>query len=152
MKRVLLILTLFLCGLSAAYAQDTTRTAPVDSTLIGRDIVSVLGPGVTLNQSSAVRQGLQKYINANASKKISGYRIRVFYDNAPTARSRSEAIVRTLKGQYPSLGVYLSFESPNYKVTLGDFRTKDEALAIYNALKNAYPTAYIIKESINYPR
>ena len=61
-------------------------------------------------------------------------------------------IVRTLKGQYPSLGVYLSFESPNYKVTLGDFRTKDEALAIYNALKNAYPTAYIIKESINYPR
>lgn len=152
MKRFLIILTLLLCGYCASYAQDTTRRAPVDSTLIGRDIISVLGPGVSLSQSDAIRQGLQKYIKANAEKKIVGYRIRVFYDNAPSARARSESIVRTLRGQYPSLGVYLSFESPNYKVALGDFRTKDEALPVYNALKNTYPTAYIIKESINYPR
>ncbi len=133
-------------------AQDTTRRAPVDSTLIGRDVISVLGPGATVNQSTAVRQALQRYVNANAQKKISGYRVRVFYDNAPTARARSESIVRMLRGQYPSLGVYLSFESPNYKVTIGDFRSKDEALRVYNSLKSSYPTAYIIKESINYPR
>ena len=48
--------------------------------------------------------------------------------------------------------MYRSFESPNYKVCIGDFRTKDEALGIYNALKGTYPTAYIIKESINYPK
>ena len=29
---------------------------------------------------------------------------------------------------------------------------KDEALKVYNALKGTYPTAYIIKETINYPR
>ena len=40
----------------------------------------------------------------------------------------------------------------DYKVTIGDFRTKDEALRIYNALKGTYPTAYIIKENINFPR
>ena len=48
--------------------------------------------------------------------------------------------------------MYRTFESPNYKVTVGDFRSKDEALGIYNALKGTYPTAYIIKETINYPR
>lgn len=152
MKRYCLLLVLLFLGLSVAKAQDTTRTAPVDSTLVGRDILSVLGSGATVQQSTAVRQQLQDHIRANAERKITGYRIRVFYDNAPTARSRSEAIVRTLRQQYPALGVYLSFESPNYKVCVGDFRTKDEALATYNALKGTYPTAYIIKESINYPR
>lgn len=151
MKRILLIFG-FLLLASALRAQDTTRTAPIDSTLAGRDILSVLGPGVNLQQSSEVRQALQSQVAANAERKIIGYRVRVFYDNAPTARARSESIVRTLRQQYPSLGVYLSFDTPNYKVCVGDFRTKDEALAVYNALKNTYPTAYIIKESINYPR
>lgn len=151
MKRILLIFG-FLLLASALRAQDTTRTAPIDSTLAGRDILSVLGPGVNLQQSAAVRQALQSQVAANAERKIIGYRVRVFYDNAPTARARSESIVRTLRQQYPTLGVYLSFDTPNYKVCVGDFRTKDEALAVYNALKNTYPTAYIIKESINYPR
>lgn len=152
MKRILLIITLILTGFAAAQAQDTTRTAPVDTTLAGRNILSVLGPGVTVNQTGTLRQALQTYVSDNAERKINGYRVRVFYDNAPTARGRSEVIVKQLKQQYPQVEVYLSFESPNYKVTVGDFRTKDEALAIYNALKYSYPTAYIIKESINYPR
>ena len=133
----------------AAWAQDTTRVAPVDSTLVGKDILSVMGPGVTVDQTPLVRQALQSYVLNNGEKPISGYRIRVFYDNGPQAR---DAIEQLLKKQFPEVMVYRSFESPNYKVSIGDFRTKDEALRIYNALKGTYPTAFIIKESINYPR
>lgn len=143
---------MFLLGAGAALAQDTTSVAPVDSTLVGKDILSVLGPGVTVDQTPLVRQALQTYVSNNAEKPISGYRVRVFYDNGPQARDKSEAIEQLLKKQYPEVMVYRSFESPNYKVSIGDFRTKDEAQRIYNALKGSYPTAFIIKESINYPR
>lgn len=143
---------MFLAGTGAALAQDTTRVAPVDSTLVGKDILSVMGPGVTVDQTPVVRQALQSYVSNNGGKAISGYRVRVFYDNGPQARDKSEAIEQLLKKQYPEVMVYRSFESPNYKVSIGDFRTKDEALRIYNALKGTYPTAFIIKESINYPR
>lgn len=143
---------MFLLGAGAALAQDTTSVAPVDSTLVGKDILSVLGPGVTVDQTPLVRQALQTYVSNNAEKPISGYRVRVFYDNGPQARDKSEAIEQLLKKQYPEVMVYRSFESPNYKVSIGDFRTKDEAQRIYNALKGTYPTAFIIKESINYPR
>lgn len=143
---------MFLAGAGAALAQDTTRVAPVDSTLVGKDILSVMGPGVTVDQTPVVRQALQSYVSNNGGKAISGYRVRVFYDNGPQARDKSEAIEQLLKKQYPEVMVYRSFESPNYKVSIGDFRTKDEALRIYNALKGTYPTAFIIKESINYPR
>lgn len=152
MKRILIILSALLLSCVALQAQDTTRTAPVDSTLLGRDILSVLGSGAQVEQSSTIRQALQQYTLSNAEKPISGYRIRVFYDNGPQARIKSENIEQTLQKQFPEVLVYRSFESPNYKVSIGDFRSKDEALRIFNAIKGTYPTAFIIKESINYPR
>ena len=149
MKRILLIFGCLLLACAGLQAQEVS--APVDSLLLGKNIFSVLGPGVKVDQSAEVRQAMTQYVGKNASKPLSGYRIRVFYDNSPQARSRSESIENTLMEQYPGHKVYRSFESPNYKVLIGNFRSKDEALRIYNALKKTYPTAYIIKDNIEYP-
>ena len=149
MKRILLILGFAL--LCAGMQAQEVVSAPVDSTLLGKDILTVLGPGAQVYQSAEVKQALTDYVKGNASKTISGYRIRVYYDNSPQARVRSESIENTLQTQYPEHKVYRSFESPNYKVMLGNFRSKDEALRIFNQLKKTYPTAYIIKDNIEYP-
>jgi len=150
MKRILLIFGLLLAAASLQ-AQEVEKTAPVDSLLLGKNIFTIMGPGVKVDQSAEVKQAMAQYVGKNASKSISGYRIRVFYDNTPQARTRSEAIENALMDQYPEHKVYRSFESPNYKVLIGNFRSKDEALRIFNALKKTYPTAYIIKDNIEYP-
>ncbi|MBR4774993.1 MAG: SPOR domain-containing protein [Bacteroidales bacterium] len=157
MKRILLILSFLVLGATALQAQEETGSAfqepvaPVDSTLLGRSALSVIGSGIEITQSDAVRQSLEKHIRSNAAKSISGYRIRVFSDNGPQARGRSASITEALREQL-DVAVYYTFESPNYRVTVGDFRNKEEALKIYQALKDSYPTAYIIKETINYPK
>ena len=151
MKRIILILALLAVSLSAHAQLDSLTRASMDTTLVGRDIMTLMGSGIHVSQTPAMRAALAAYISSNSGKKIQGYRIRVFYDNTPQARTRSESVAAYLRNQYPEHGVYRSFESPNYKVTVGDFRTKDEALKIYMALKGIYPTAYIIKENINYP-
>ena len=155
MKRFLIIAILALLPAMMLRAQEyrvDNGTASVDSTLVGRSVLSVLGSGVTVNQSAAMRSAFDSYVSANASKRVSGYRIRVYYENSQNARNRSEAIARSISGTYPGIGVYRTFESPNFKVCVGDFRTKDEALKLYHALKSSYPTAIILKETINYPR
>ena len=155
MKRLLVLFLLALLPSLALRAQEyrvDNGSAQVDSTLVGRSVLSVLGSGVTVNQSAAMRSAFDSYVSANASKRVSGYRIRVYYENNQNARNRSEAIARTISGTYPGIGVYRTFESPNFKVCVGDFRTKDEALKLYHALKSSYPTAIILKETINYPR
>lgn len=155
MKRLLLLALLILLPAAMLRAQEyrvDNGSARVDSTLVGRNILSVLGTGVTVNQSRAMRTAFDNYVSNNAAKKLTGYRIRVYFDNGQNARNRSEAIARSLSGTYPGLGVYRTFESPNFKVTVGDFRTRDEALKIYHSLKSSYPTAIILKETINYPR
>lgn len=155
MKRLLIIAILALLPGVMLRAQEyrvDNGSAQVDSTLVGRSVLSVLGSGVTVNQSAAMKSAFDSYVSANASKRVSGYRIRVYYENNQNARNRSEAIARTISGTYPGIGVYRTFESPNFKVCVGDFRTKDEALKLFHALKSSYPTAIILKETINYPR
>ena len=155
MKRLLIIALLALLPGLVLRAQEyrvDTGSAQVDSTLMGRSILSVLGSGVTVNQSRTMRSALDSYVSNNAAKKLTGFRIRVYFDNGQNARNRSEAIARSISGTYPGIGVYRTFESPNFKVTVGDFRTKDEALKVYHSLKASYPTAIILRETINYPR
>ena len=151
MKRILLILALLTVSIAASAQLDSLTRASMDTTLVGRDIMSLVGSKVNVSQSSAVRNALNNYIRSNSGKRIQGYRIRVFYDNSPQARTRSESIAAYVRTQFPENGVYRTFEAPNYKVTVGDFRSKEEALRIYMTLKGIYPTAYIIKENINYP-
>ena len=155
MKKLIIIAILALLPCAMLRAQEyrvDSGTSRVDSTLMGRSIMSVLGPGVKVNQSSAMRGAFDSYVSNNASKKMSGYRIRVFYENGQSARGRSEAISRSISNAYPGIAVYRTFDSPNYKVCVGDFRTKDEALKVYHALKASYPTALILKDVINYPK
>ncbi len=155
MKRILVILLLAILPCLALRAQEyrvDNGSAQVDSALVGRNVLSVLGSGVTVNQSRAMRTAFDNYVSRNASKKLTGYRIRVYFENGQNARGRSEAIARSISGSYPGMGVYRTFESPNFKVSVGDFRTKDEALKVYHSLKASYPTAIILKETINYPR
>ena len=150
---VIAILALLPCALLRAqeYRVDN-GSEQVDSTLMGRSILSVMGSGVTVNQSRSMHSALDSYIANNAAKKLTGYRIRVYFDNGQNARARSESIARSISAAFPGIGVYRTFESPNYKVSVGDFRTKDEALKVFHSLKANYPTALLLKETINYPR
>ena len=153
MKRILILLLLSLALPPPLRAQeiDTLGIAAVDSVLLGKDILGIIGPGITISQTQTVRTALRSYISSNSGKDISGYRIRVYYDNGQNARTKSESIAHYISNTYEGIRVYRTFESPYYKVSAGDFRTKDEALGLYNSLKSVYPTAFIIKENINYP-
>ena len=155
MKKFLILAILALLPCAVLRAQEyrvDNGSSQVDSTLLGRSALSTLGPGVTVNQSRAMRTAFDSYVSSNASKKLTGYRIRVYYDNGQNARNRSEAIARSISNAYPGLAVYRTFDSPNFKVCVGDFRTKDEALKVFHALKATYPTALLLKDTINYPR
>ena len=155
MKKFLIIAILALLPGLVLRAQEyrvDNGASQVDSTLMGRSILSVMGSGVTVNQSRTMRSALDSYISNNAAKKLTGYRIRVYFDNGQSARMRSESIARSVSNAFPGIGVYRTFESPNFKVTVGDFRTRDEALKVYHSLKATYPTAIILRETINYPR
>ncbi len=132
--------------------------ATQDSTLFGKDIFSVLPKkskgdkaDVNVHQSQAIRTAMLKTVANNSSRTMTGYRVRIFFDNKQNSRGASEAAAGRFKGMYPGMAVYRTYSNPFFKVTVGDFRTRSEALRLLNAIKYEFPSSFVVREKINYP-
>jgi hypothetical protein len=44
------------------------------------------------------------------------------------------------------------FRTPDFKVRVGDFRTRNEALALKEQIKKSYPNAFLVKDIIQFPK
>lgn len=167
MKRII-IATLLILIANQAFAQNESilqlDTIPsylqrieVDTLLMGRDIFDVLAQkdetqgNISITQSSIITKSFKQHLINNTSKKIIGYRIRIFFDNSQNAREQSERVLNQFQSTYSTIRAYRSHVSPYFKVTVGDFRTRGEASLLAETLKATYPSAFIVKESINYP-
>lgn len=92
-------------------------------------------------------QELQKARNLK-SPGTPGWRVRVFRANSKNARQKSLELVENLKIDFPAIPVYWSYESPFFKVSLGDFRTKEEAIRFLQMNREQLPTAFVVSEAI----
>ena len=130
-----------------------------DSALVGKNIFMVLpskvkgNPAdVRVHQSPEILSAMNSHFEANRGKSVSGYRVRIFFDNKQTARNESLAVMNKFSAEYHDIPVYRSYVNPYFKVTVGDFRSKSEAMQRLRRIRNEFPAAFIVKEkSISYP-
>ncbi len=143
------------------YAKDSLIILyePVlDSLLLNKSIFEILpsrDSGDRLNleliQSVLMKDIMSFYHRSNNRKQFNGYRLRIFFDSSQNAREKAEALLSEFKLKYPEIPAYISFDSPFFKLAVGDCRNKSEALALKKIISNDYPSAFIIKDKINYP-
>jgi hypothetical protein len=95
---------------------------------------------------------VRKHIQINQNRKgMDGYRIQIFFDSGNNSKTKAQSIYEGFKAKYPDVRAYLSFKSPNYKVRVGDFRSRLDAQRFLNDINNEYPNAWIIADQINLP-
>lgn len=165
MKRLIFILFVLLCA-GTAYAQGTTvrdsltyrPSVAVDSALVGRSVFDLLpsrGKGdaadVKVHQSQAILDGMKKHVADNPDRPLTGYRVRIYFDNQQNARSASEAAMNKFIDGNPGIPAYRSYQNPFFKVTVGDFRTRSEAMELLQRIRTDFPTAFVVKENIYFP-
>lgn len=75
-----------------------------------------------------------------------GFRVQIYSglgrDDAYAEQSKFRAL-------FPGVASYVSYTQPNYRVRVGDFRTKLEAQKFVNDLKKNYSSLFIFAEKIN---
>jgi hypothetical protein len=108
------------------------------------------GGHVVIRQSHEIANVVAGHIARNRYKKIRGYRIRIFFDNGQTARQQSSATEIAFSESYPAVPVYREFEDLYYKVAVGDFRTKTDAMRFLESIRQSYPSAFIFAENVNF--
>lgn len=130
----------------------------VDSSLVGKSIFEVLPSrtkgdkaDVTVHQTESVTEKVDEFARKGGEKQLSGYRVRIFFDNRQSSRGESEEILRSFLGKYHGIPAYRTYQNPFFKVTVGDFRTKSEAIELLRRIRSDFPAAFIVREAIEYP-
>ncbi|MDR2382975.1 MAG: SPOR domain-containing protein [Prevotellaceae bacterium] len=90
-------------------------------------------------------------LKTQKSKTLKGWRIRIFRDSNQAASRRAESIRNDIKKTYPRLPVYVTHNSPNFFVEVGDYRTRDDAEKMRRTLIASFPAASLVSVSINFP-
>jgi hypothetical protein len=96
---------------------------------------------------------VEKHIRINqVLNTMDGFRIQLFSDSGNNSKNKAQAVYDEFQARFPGIGVYLTFKSPNYKIRVGDFRTKLDAQRFLIELTADYPNAFIITDQINLPK
>lgn len=130
----------------------------VDTTLVGKNILGIMPrkadggeAEVNVYQSEAMNQAMEEHLSQNAGRTLSGYRVRIFFDNKQSARVESEEALKRCESLYHDVRAYRTYANPYFKVTVGDFRTKSEAMALLERIRSEFPSAFVVKENISFP-
>ena len=85
------------------------------------------------------------------NKGIPGYRIQIFFDSGIHSGERARKEKEDFEELYPDIPGYVTWKAPNFRVRVGDFRSRLEADKALKEISRIYPNAWVIKDEINYP-
>lgn len=96
----------------------------------------------------AVTQLVQKHIELNERvRTIPGYRIQVASLSGTSSKNRAFEMKDRIRETYPGVEAYVVFDEPNFKVKVGDFRTRLEAYVFLQRIRPDFPGT-IIRDNI----
>ena len=138
-----ILVVLFLAlGLSSAEAQSISQKI---AELERREAD---GSHVSVEQQASVGEAVRATEAAMHISKINGYRVVIYFDNEQYASNRANSVLKSFKNKYPYINAYLVYESPYFKVSVGDCVTMEEAVVLLNTIIGDYPKAFPKHEEI----
>jgi len=105
-----------------------------------------------IQSDSRIKELLKQHISQNKKKNsTNGYRLQIYFGSGVNAHSQAIKIRTEFMSSNPDVKAYLIFKSPDFKVLVGDYRTKNEALKMQKSLISQYPNAFIVSDEIALP-
>ncbi len=110
-------------------------------------------------QNRAIDSLISRYIMINNDLKVEndhygmpGFRIQIYNSSNRNAREESSRTMADFMSKFPDITPYALYAQPGYfKIRVGDFRTKTEAIKLFLAISKVFPDSYIVPDFINFP-
>jgi hypothetical protein len=103
----------------------------------------------TIIQSRSITKLIKLQVAHNkALKDIDGYRIQIFSENGPNAKTNAATARQTFKSKFHGMEAYLTYKQPYFKICVGDFKTQLDARNALLGLLKTYPNAIIVRERV----
>lgn len=98
---------------------------------------------------SLINSVIAKQIRINEKKlSMPGYRIQIYVGSK---RDKANEIKSSFNNSFPDIPAYIAYQQPNFKVRVGDFKSRIDALNILDQIKANYEVAFVVKDEIKLP-
>jgi len=103
-------------------------------------------------QDAAIQSRVNVYLSQQAKLNgIRGYRISIYFGSGQDSKKTAELTRANFVTRYPGVNCHTKFEYPYFKVYVGDFRTRSEALKFLKEIEYNYPDAFIREDIVEFP-
>ncbi len=114
------------------------------------NLVAVQAQEIQINEGPKIGEMVRTWSNNNfKTSKIEGWRVQVL---STTDRQQAESAKLRVAAEFPDQYVDWINEKPYYKLRVGACRTRNEAMALVQILKDFYPGAYPAQDKNISPR
>lgn len=111
-------------------------------------LVSAQSGHVTVKGDVAVNEMVALHVELNNRvKSMPGFRVQIASFSGINSKASAFSLRERFMTDYPLVQAYIVYDEPNFKVKVGDFRTRLEAYAFLQEIKEVYK-GYIIKDNI----
>jgi len=107
---------------------------------------------ITVVQDARLEEVLREYIKINQQKNgIPAYWIRIYSGSGHDAREKAYQTKAKFLSKYEGIKDKVVYDNPNFKVYLGGYRVKSEALRLLKTVQIDFPSAFIVYDIIDFP-
>ncbi|TYP88839.1 sporulation related protein [Sphingobacterium allocomposti] len=102
--------------------------------------------GINPTTARMVSLGSKAVDKKNAKRvKVRGFRVQIF---SGSSRNEAYAVQARFQNSYKDFGCYVTYEEPNYRVKVGDFRSRSEATSFMRELRSQYSNVFVFTEDV----
>ena len=80
-----------------------------------------------------------KLSNQTVRKRAAGYRIQVYFSSSLQGRNEARSRAREVALKYPHYRTYISYVAPQWRLRIGDFKSKEEAQKALRKVRRSFP-------------
>jgi SPOR domain len=100
-------------------------------------------------QDSLVQALVKRHITINTARQtMPGFRVQIHFGSQRTDANSIRADFLQL---FPQIPAYIIYHQPNFKIRVGDFKTRLEAMKLLKDLQPLYSTAFIVRDDVRLP-
>lgn len=141
-----LILFGTICLLSVQAKAQESNVAIVQDSLI--TLLQNFRAVNEINPTTArlISLGTKTVDKAKATRvKRKGFRVQIY---SGSNRSDAYSTQARFKNQFADMDTYITYSSPNYRVKVGDFRSRRQANEFMSTIRSQYKSVFIFQEDI----
>lgn len=99
---------------------------------------------------SLVKLLMNRHIAINQAKNtMPGYRVQIYFGSQ---RTEANDVKENFTELYPDMSSYLIYHQPNFKIRVGDFKTRLEAMKFLKEIQARYATSFLVEDDVMLPK